>query len=148
MEPTAQLGMPIGINGIKIPDGYLYWTNTGKTILCRIKIHENSKAVGDVEGLQMDTLADDFVFDDKGNAWQAQNVLNTIVVRKVGGGMIVAVGEVGELTVAGGASCQFGRTDGYKHILYVTTTGGIAAPINGTVMERGKIVSIDTSLFN
>jgi len=60
--------------------------------------------------------------------------------------MAVAAGEAVELTVVGGTSCKFGRTDGVKHILYVATTGGMAAPINGTEIEGGKVVDIDTSL--
>ncbi|PVH74617.1 hypothetical protein DL98DRAFT_467684 [Cadophora sp. DSE1049] len=147
MEPPTPPGMPIGINGIKIRDGYLYWTNTGKKIFCRVHIDENVKSVGDVEVLETDTLVDDFVFDVKGNAWLAQNVMNVVGVRKSGGRMVVAAGVVDELTVAGGTSCQFGRTDGDKHVLYVATTGGMAAPINGTVMEGGKVVAIDTSSF-
>ncbi|KAK0123748.1 hypothetical protein ONS95_008755 [Cadophora gregata] len=147
MEPPAPPGMQIGINGIKIRDGYLYWTNTGKKTFCRVRIEENAEAVGDVEVLESDTLVDDFVFDDKGNAGLAQNVTNVIGVRRAAGGVVVAAGAGDELTVAGGTSCQFGRTDGDKHVLYVATSGGMAAPINGTVIEGGKVVGVDTSSF-
>lgn len=148
MEPPPPPGMPIGINGVKIRDGYLYWTNTGKKIFCRGRIDENAKAVDDVEVLETETLVDDFVFDNEGNTWLAQNVMNVIGVRKAGGGIVVVAGVANQLTVAGGTSCQFGRMDGDKHVLYVATTGGMAAPINGEVMEGGKVVAIDTTLSN
>ncbi|KAK2030013.1 hypothetical protein LX32DRAFT_651854 [Colletotrichum zoysiae] len=31
-----------------------------------------------------------------------------------------------------------------RHIVYVTTNGGVAGPVNGTITEPGKVVAIDT----
>ncbi|KAH6723665.1 hypothetical protein DL95DRAFT_447912 [Leptodontidium sp. 2 PMI_412] len=147
MKPPPPPGLPMGINGIKIRDGYLYWTNTGEKTFCRVRIDEYAKAVGDVEVLERDTLVDDFVFDDQGNAWLAQNVMNVIGVRKDTGGVVMVAGAADQLTVAGATSCQFGRTEEDRNILYVATSGGLAAPINGTVVEGGKVVAVDTSSF-
>jgi sugar lactone lactonase YvrE len=41
--------IPIAINGIAVHKEYLYWTNTSKALFCRIKIHKDGKAAGDVE---------------------------------------------------------------------------------------------------
>jgi hypothetical protein len=32
-------------------------------------------------------------------------------------------------------------------VLYITTTGALAAPVNGTVIEGGKVVAVDTRGF-
>jgi len=147
MKAPPPPDMPLGINGIKIRDGYLYWTNTGKKLFCRIMIDDNWKAVRETEIVARDTLVDDFTFDKKGNAWLAQNVLNTVSVVKPDGAVVTAAGKVDQLTVAGGTACQFGRREEDEHVLYMTTTGALAAPIDGTQIEGGKLVAIDTSTF-
>jgi hypothetical protein len=146
MKIPAQ-GMPMGINGLKIRDGYLYWTNTGRRQFCRIKVDSDGKAVGGAEVVAEDCLGDDFVFDKEGNAWITQNILNTVVVVNVKGEMALVAGKKEDLEVCGGTACQFGIKKGEEHILYVTTTGALAEPINGTVMEGGKVVAVDTSRF-
>ena len=146
MKPAA--GLHMGINGIKIRDGYLYWTNTGRKQCSRIKIDGDSKAAGGAEVLAEDCLADDFCFDEGSNVWITQNVLNTIVVLKESGELVVVAGQEENLDVCGGTACLFGRTKGTEHLLYVTTTGGLAGPIGGTLTEGGKVVAVDTNGFS
>ena len=146
MKPPVQ-GLPIRINGIKIRDRYLYWTNTGEKIFCRIKIGEHSNAVGGTEILVLDCLSDDFVFDKKGDAWITHHGLNTVGVVKAGRGLVTVAWEMDQLTVAGGAACQFGRGAGGKDVLYVVTTGGMSAPVNGELTEGWKVV-VNTATFD
>ncbi|KUL86619.1 hypothetical protein ZTR_03042 [Talaromyces verruculosus] len=47
------------------------------------------------------------------------------------------VGSTTSMTVAGSTSAGFGGD-----VLYVTTDCGMAAPVNGTIVEAGKIVAI------
>jgi hypothetical protein len=59
-------------------------------------------------------------------------------------------GKEGELTVAGGTTCQFGQKKGDggdEHVCYLVTTGGLAAPIKGSEIEGGKLIGIDTRGF-
>ena len=141
-------GMPMGINGIKIRDGCLYWTNTGRKQFCRMGIDSSGKATGKAEVLTEDIIGDDFIFDKEGNAWIATNVDNTIVVvRAAGGEKVLVAGKKEDLEVCGGTSCQFGRKKGEERVLYVATTGALAEPINGSVMEGGKVAAVDTSPF-
>jgi len=147
MKPLPPPAMQIGINGLKVRDGYLYWSNTGLKLFCRIKIDGEGKAIGPVEFLERDILIDDFVFDKKGNAWLTTHGMNTLAVVKPGGGAVTAAGSIDKLTVAGGTACQFGRTSSDGDILYFVTTGGMSAPVNGTVVEGGKVVAISTTKF-
>ena len=140
-------GLPMGINGLKIRDGYLYWTNTGRKQFCRIKIDDAGKAAGDAEVLVEDCLGDDFVFDGDGNAWIAQNTMNTIAVVRESGEVTLVAGQKEKLDVSGGTACRFGRKEGEERLIYVTTTGALAEPINGKVTEGGKVVAVDTSRF-
>lgn len=146
MKPPAE-GMPLGINGIKIRDGCLYWTNSGQQLFCRIAIGEAGKPEGETQIVKEGIFGDDFVFDGEGNAWVAQNVFNTVGVLIKDGSIVVAAGKPDQLTVAGPTACRFGRGSEDKHILYVATTGGIGAPINGTEFEGAKVVAVDTKTF-
>jgi len=147
MKAPPPPALQMGINGLKVLDGYLYWSNTGALTFCRIKIDGEGKATGPAEILERGILIDDFVFDKKGNAWLTTHGLNTLAVVKAGGGIVTAAGSISELTVAGGTACQFGRTTSDKDILYFVTTGGMSAPVNGTEVEGGKVVAIDTAKF-
>jgi len=147
MKPPPPPGMQMGINGIKVREGYLYWTNTAKELVCRIKIDGEGKASGDVEAIASNCLVDDFTVDTKGQLWLAQNFWNTVAAIKLDGEVVGVAGHRDQLTVAGGTSCQFGRTEKDKHVLYVVTSGGLASPVNGVSTEGGKVVAIDTSKF-
>jgi hypothetical protein len=147
MKPPAPPGLPLGINGIKIRDGYLYWSNTGLQLFSRVKIDGQGKATSPVEVLEREVLIDDFVFDKKGNAWLTQHGLNTLAVVKAAGGVVIAAGSIDQLTVAGGTACQFGRTSSDGDVLYFVTNGAMTAPVKGTEVEGGKVVAIDTAKF-
>ena len=49
-----------------------------------------------------------------------------------------------QLTVAGDTACHFGRRQTDRKTLYVVTDGGLADPVNGTVVEGGKAIALDT----
>lgn len=145
MKHTGE-GLPIGVNGIKYRDGYLYWTNTNKELFCRIKIDEHFQAAGEPEVIIEGTFLDDFAFGKNGNAWATTMKFNTVVV-KADGAVTTAAGKPNEFTVAGCTACQFGRGESDRDVLYVTTCGGLQAPIDGDNIEGGKVVAIDTSSF-
>ncbi|KAF8853293.1 hypothetical protein BDZ45DRAFT_598786 [Acephala macrosclerotiorum] len=149
-------GIPIGINGLKVLDGHLYWSNTNKKTFNRIKIDADGSPTGKAEILESDITIDDFCFDKKGNAWVTTHGDNTVAVIKPHSGIwesgkenlvVTAIGRVDELTVAGGTACHFGRGEGDKDVLYLTTTGGLSAPVGGDKVEGGKVVAIDTLKF-
>jgi sugar lactone lactonase YvrE len=147
LKAPAPPALPLGANGIKIRDGYLYWSNTGLQLFSRVKIDGEGKTTGPVETLQRDLVIDDFVFDKKGNAWLTTHGLNTLLVVTATGEVVTAAGSIDQLTVAGGTACQFGRTSSDEHTLYFVTTGAMSAPVNGKEVEGGKVVAIDTSKF-
>jgi hypothetical protein len=163
-SPETQVPAPpasqLGVNGLKIFNGYLYFTNSGQSIFCRVKLKSDGEPDGSVEVLAK-VFGDDFCFDRKGGAWIAQNAQNTVsVIEEHDGAWTVTVvdGAIGSLEVAGGTSCVFGqkkkdskRDDGDSdsdETLYLMTTGALLAPVNGTVVEGGKVVAIDTHEFN
>lgn len=160
-NPSMKLPPPpalsLGVNGIKIHDGKLYFTNTGAGTLNRIPINlSTGKATGSAENLYKGIFPDDIAIDEAGNVWIARNGENILSVwisdtRK----LVDVLGKKTELTVAGATACAFGQSgwggggdgDGGGKVLYVSTSGALAGPVNGTIVEGGKVVAVDLSGF-
>ncbi|KAK4145563.1 uncharacterized protein C8A04DRAFT_26561 [Dichotomopilus funicola] len=76
--------------------------------------------------------------------WAATNVDNTVRAISDRGEVTTVAGAPDEMTVAGAVAPRFGRRPGDEHTLYVATSGGLVLPVNGTELEGGKVVGIDT----
>ncbi|KAG9240430.1 hypothetical protein BJ878DRAFT_526185 [Calycina marina] len=136
----------LGVNGLKIRDSYLYWSNSGNPIFCRIPINDLGEATGASEVVAAVDSADDFVFRADGTAWMAQNQIESLSVVKDGVTTLVA-GNSYSTILAGVTAGAFGRLSTDSNILYLTTNGGLAIPVNGTIVVGGEIASIDTSVY-
>ncbi|KAK0713671.1 hypothetical protein B0T26DRAFT_804394 [Lasiosphaeria miniovina] len=147
MQNPENPTLPIAINGIAVHKEYLYWTNTSKALFCRMRIHKDGKATGGAEILHQGLVGDDFCFDGDDGAWITQNPLNTLTVAKAEGGLVTVAGKLDSLEIAGATACQFDRRSGNEHMLYVVTNGGLGGPVNGTDVEGGKVLVIDTKSF-
>lgn len=143
-----------GINGVKIRNGWLYFSNTNLVNIYRVGITQdgfiakNGKAAVELYAdlNPVTTFLDDFEIGPDGTVWAVTNDDNTLVaVRPHSQKVEVVAGAKDQLKLAGGTGAAFGRTRKDAHLLYVSTTGGLDAPINGTVVEPGKVVSVDTS---
>jgi hypothetical protein len=157
---TLSQAVTIGINGIHIHDGYLWFTNDTATVspatgdletsMYRIKIDENGGAAYNVLPKKALTLPsgamDDFIYGPRGRdiKWIATNAENKVYAAAPDGKYSLVAGASGSFEVATATACQFGRTKRDSHILYVSTGGGT---INGTI-EGGKVQAVDTTRFN
>lgn len=151
MDPVEDARLPIGVNGIQIRNEFLYWTNSFQACIYRITItptgfpakHARPELIANLsKGVN---FLDDFTFDVNGNIYASTNLVNSIVFIDVQSKeWETVVGGIGEMTVAGSTSVAFGRGRKDKEILYVSTSGAIATPVNGTEIEGAKVVAIDT----
>ncbi|KAK3503888.1 hypothetical protein B0T13DRAFT_508646 [Neurospora crassa] len=145
----------VGINGIKMHLGYLYWKNSATVKIYRVKLDRDgfndgngTAAVETVADLSSQaTFVDDFAIDDDGVVWVVTNSDNTLLAVKEGKKAVLVGGGKTELTFAGDTAAAFGRDHRNRKTLYVTTCGGLRTPVNGTVTEGGKVVAVDTSGF-
>ncbi|KAI0007774.1 hypothetical protein F4779DRAFT_590540 [Xylariaceae sp. FL0662B] len=142
----------IGVNGVKVHDNYLYWSNTDLVAIYRVPIDSNGYPVSGagvekVAALEGAAAVDDFTFDEQGNIWAATDSDNTVVTIFTNGTQVVTVGSPTELTIASDTAVEFGQTPQDSHILYITTAGGIVNPVNGTLTEPAKIVAADARNF-
>lgn len=155
MKPPAGSKLDEGINGLHVRQQHLYWTNSEAEMLYRIQVDlQSGRAVrnAQVESIvNVTTFIDDFAFDRHGRAWVATDAGNTLIVvpntEKEDFTYWTVDGSTTSTVMEGSTSCAFGRGRDDRDILYVTTNGGLTARINGTVLEGGKVVAVDTRGF-
>ncbi|KAF3036720.1 hypothetical protein E8E12_007421 [Didymella heteroderae] len=142
-----------GINGVKIRDRFLYFSNTNLVNIYRVPITEDGYLAKDGKApveLYADlnavtTFIDDFEIGSGGTVWVVTNDDNTLIAVTPRSRIVeVVAGAKDQLTLAGGTGAAFGRTKKDRHVLYVSTAGGLDAPVNGTLVEPGKVVGLDT----
>lgn len=141
LPPNAPF--PICINGLKVhrtvTQAYVYYTNTTRQSVYRLPVTPTLEPAGPAETLASGLLPDDLAVAQDGTVYVCTNTTNTVVRIPPGGGEAVAVaGEANDMAVAGSTSCVFG--DGEK-VLYVATSGGIMAPVDGR-SEPAKIAEV------
>lgn len=161
-KPAKDAIVPLGVNGIRIPQcywdspgesNYLYFVNTfAAPFLGRIPIDANGSAAGSVEDVVKyapgHVEGDDFALDCEGNAWVTTNSANSVFKVNIRDRELAKViGGAKQAVVAGADSAAFGKTKKDSETLYITTTGGIVVPPPSGI-TGGKIVALDTAQFD
>jgi len=140
MKPTASL--QLGINGVKIHNGYIYYTSSAQQIFCRMLINgADGTPAGQAEIIAKNVLGDDFCLDPAEDAYVGQDPQNTVAKITPGGVVTIVAGSLNSTVVAGATATEFGRTQEDHTVLYVTTSGGVLGPVQ---IEGGKVVAIST----
>ncbi|KAL1867166.1 hypothetical protein VTK73DRAFT_4278 [Phialemonium thermophilum] len=139
-----------GVNGVHVRNGdTLYFTNIGKGTFSRVRIHQDGTPAGPIT-----TIAhtfgppdqfDDFTFDCEGNAFLVTGGGNSIeMITPHGHREVIIAGNVNSTAIAEPTSCAFGRGPFDKNVLYVTTAGGLAVPVDGDEIIGGQLVAVVT----
>ncbi|KXT01784.1 hypothetical protein AC578_1986 [Pseudocercospora eumusae] len=128
--------IPSGVNGMKVQNGSLYWTNTGQSKLYKVAIDKQGNVQDGckAEVISSDLVCDDFALDHNGNAYVA-SPLGLITKVNPGGQQHVIAGNSTGSKLNGPTAVRFGRLASDRWSLYVTTDGGIpqfGGPVNGT----------------
>lgn len=141
-DPTMDGGVPflgMGINGLRVHDDHLYYTNSFKGLVCRVPIHPiHGTTLGPVQllgkGLKM---LDDLAIDDEGTAYVMQWIDGSVV-------RLPLEGDV--QTIATGldhpTSAQFGRTERDRRVLYVSASGNPLKLALKGFFEGGKVYAV------
>ena len=123
-----------GINGLKVYNNTMYWSNIAKASLFAMTINANGIPFA---GAKPELLAekimagvDDFVVDHQGNIFLAGPYNALLKVRPSGQYQIIA-GTVGSnsSSLGGPTAVQFGKLGSDQNSLYVTTNGGLLIPV-------------------
>ena len=147
MAPTPA-NPKIGINGIRLFSNHtLYFANSAQALLATIPINLDGTAAGSAKKIASapkGTFFDDFALDRYGDAFVATQLGDSVAEVKRDGTMEIIAGVVDTTEIAEPTSAQFGRTLIDRDVLYVTTAGGLAFPIDGNVVVGGQVVAIYT----
>ena len=134
MMPIPDAEIPAGVNGIKVQNGWLYYTNTASSSLYRIPIHSDGSAAGTAQLIASSMPCDDFVLDQDGNAYVASGLWNAVVRVSNTGVVTTIAGTVGSASssLVSPTAIEFGKTPADSSSIYVTTDGGVPYPVVGT----------------
>lgn len=141
MAANRQLGLLLGINGLRVKDGYVYYANTPKRLLCRIPVDLDGQPLGPAQIISRGALVDDFAVDHE-TAYLAG--LRDNVVYKVflnNGTHEIAAGNQNSTVLMSATSAAFGRLPGPK-TLFVTTGGEVDHPVNNTRSLGGRVMAL------
>ncbi|CAG8419097.1 unnamed protein product [Penicillium salamii] len=143
MKANSDLGILIGVNGLKILHDYMYYSNSPKQIFCRIRIDTRTgRALGPYEVISHDTLADDFAVDPWGIGYLASPTNNEIIKVYPDGFHEVVAGSKNSRELMSVTAAAFGRTQSDRHVLYVTTGGETEHAVNTTASLGGKVMAV------
>ncbi|KAJ5804168.1 uncharacterized protein N7518_000471 [Penicillium psychrosexuale] len=142
LAAPANSSMPIGINGLQVVGGNVYFTNSALNIFARVAVSEDGETFGRIQVIAQlvreagdtDSDWDDFAIDASGNAYVAQPS-NAIAKITPDGTQSVVAGGGDSLAFIGPTSVQI--VPGGK-LAYVTTRGGD----QGGVSYGGQVVAL------
>ena len=129
-----------GIDGIRVRDGYLYFTNAAKGIFSRFPIDlDTGRPTGPIETLLSGLgSVDDFFFDQRGFVYLclSEQGIGRAAPPLYNGVEIIA-------RLSGPTAARFGTTDRERHKLFVTSTGGNAAYMTRNFIDSSTLSVVD-----
>ena len=139
MAANTKEGVLLGINGLRVHDGHVYYVNTPERLFCRIPVNTTTgRATGSREIISQGALADDFAISRQGVGYLA-GLTDSVVTRVFANGTQEVIANSSALMSAtSGAFGQLGGSD----VLYITTGGETLHVVNGTSSKGGKILAL------
>jgi hypothetical protein len=135
----APNGPAMGVNGIQVHDGYLYYASVTKREFRRVQIDDTASAIGPYELILGDITLDNFDLAIDGTVYFATNTENMIVKLTAQGEIVQVAGGKNSTALAGPTCCRLHPSG---NVLVVGTNGGITAPVNNWFEEPGKLAAI------
>lgn len=124
---------PTSVNGIKIFNSTMYYTNTGQETLHKVPVTSAGRVIGPPTLVTDNLPCDDLILDSAGNAYVARPS-NVITKVSPSGEKSIVAGTVNSTAskLVGATAVAFGRLATDWKSLYVTTKGGAMQVVNGT----------------
>ncbi|GKT51845.1 uncharacterized protein ColSpa_12026 [Colletotrichum spaethianum] len=128
LKPNSTAGVLFGVNGVKLSQGFFYFSNTNQQIVARIKATgEESRLEGTSEIVAFETIVDDFIVDDVTGdlyvAEQGNNALGLVRRDAYGSKPKTIVGGPGSTTLLAPTAAIWAK-DAVGRTLIISVTGG------------------------
>lgn len=128
-------GLPLGVNGLKVHGGFVYFSNTVQSSLNRVRVSPSGSAVGAVQilaqGEEIGTPDDFAVLADE-----------SVVLGRPLGGEVMRVSRNGEVQVLADVEGVTAVAVGRKgHVAYLSSMGGFNG--DGSVKAGGRVVAVE-----
>lgn len=154
LKPNSTAAIKLGVNGVHVRGGYLYFDNSFQSpLLARVPYHaRNATAAGPVEVVFESATfplnegrgqADDFAFDHAGNVWLSSASSSLVKLNLKKKTQTLVAGGPDDPVLVGSTSTTFGRTKRDRDVLYITTNGGIADP-SVAGLTGGQVAALNT----
>lgn len=147
MAANTQEGPLLGINGLRVHDGYVHYVNTPERLFCRVPVNqETGRPLGPTEIISRGALLDDFAISAHGVGYLA-GLRENIITRVFPDGTqeIVAGSQNSTLLMTATSAAAFGRR-AHSNVLYITTGGETDHPVNHTRSRGGKVMALSLNL--
>lgn len=123
MAPSG--GIPFGIDGIRVLDNVLWYTNIFRNSFHKVTIDPvSAKAVGSVTTLWTNLMGDDLCIGPNKKIYVTTNGRNSLVEVDPASSSPTPKTIA---TIQGSTACHFGRTDADKNVVYVSAGQGVFA---------------------
>lgn len=151
----SALGIEIGVNGLHIAGGYLYFTNTNQALVARVPISfATALPTGDIEILATGSPSENFALGisaagyagssvDFYGAEGANNDIIHVHVQPDGSSSSEVILGAANSTLFAGPTALVWGTGAEASSLYVSSTGGIVGYMTGNFEVGGRISRID-----
>ena len=138
MKPIPNVPLSLGINGVKVRSGYLYFSNTNQALLARVAISPDGTLTGSTQIVSSKTTGiDDFCFDERGDVFVELNGINEQGLVPAGTGDVVIL--AGNSTLRTPSACAFGRGKGQEGKLYITSLGDFLGRTVGGRVQKANV---------
>jgi sugar lactone lactonase YvrE len=129
-----------GVNGLKVHDGALYFSNTQASTLHQIALSSTGRPQGKPRLVAAPVNLDDFAFGPDGAIYGTTHVFNLALRVSVPDGAVSVIAEA-DAGVVGCTAAAFGATTADRDTLYVVGNGGLSMPPPGGP-QPAKVVAL------
>lgn len=136
--------LPVGINGIRVRKGAVYFSNTDRAIIARLRIKNQKTPIGPAVTVVTGLIGmDDFAIGPNGAFFSAQNLNDSLSYAPASGGPAEFIANI----TANPTSVAFGRRPEDAQGVYISCAGGTSEEFNSPSPPSGKILRVDVKAF-
>lgn len=150
MAPNTTGPVRLGVNGLRVVNETLYFTNTNKRSVSKVPLNVDGTAAGPYTTIVTNTLLDDLEVDPSTGAIYLPGLAGNIITYVTPNGTAsVIAGSLNSTDVPNPTDIRFAKGSqcgvGPGTRLLVSTIGGSEYPINGTYVMGGGLYELDVS---